>query len=178
MYAAAALLGEKGGHAITSLIALALVSAVSAMVMAGPRVYAAMAADRALPHQLAYHSKRGVPVVAIATQAVVGIAFVMIEDIQKLIRFAGFTLAMFAALTVGALFILRHRGLKGPYKTFGYPVTPLLFIGASVWIAYAQIKQNPMESLYVAGVLVGGFLLYKFMVPPPPRLPEAKVVDG
>jgi APA family basic amino acid/polyamine antiporter len=175
--AAAALLGERGGHAITSLIALALVSAVSAMVMAGPRVYAAMAADRALPHQLAYHSKRGVPVVAIATQAVVGIACVMIGDLAKLIRFAGFTLAVFAALTVGALFILRARGLKGPYKTFGYPVTPLLFIAASAWIAYAQIKQNPMESLVVAGVLFAGGLLYKFMVPPPPKLPEARVVD-
>ena len=175
--AAASLFGERGGHAITSLIALALISAVSAMVMAGPRVYAAMAADRALPHQLAYHSKRGVPVVAVATQAVAGIACVMIEDIAKLMRFAGFTLAVFAALTVGALFILRARGLKGPYKTFGYPITPLVFIGTSIWIAYAQIKQNPTESLYVAGVIVGGFLLYKVMVPPPPKIPEARVHD-
>jgi basic amino acid/polyamine antiporter, APA family len=175
--AAASLFGEKGGHAITSLIALALVSAVSAMVMAGPRVYAAMAADRALPHPLAYHSKRGVPVVAVATQAVVGIAFVMVGDLGKLIRFAGFTLAVFAALTVGALFILRARGLKGPYKTFGYPITPLLFIATSIWIAYAQIKENPTESLYVAGVLVAGFLLYKFLVKPPPKIPEARVLD-
>jgi APA family basic amino acid/polyamine antiporter len=76
------------------------------------------------------------------------------------------------------LFILRRRGLQGPYRTFGYPFTPLLFIATSVWIAYAQIKQNPKESLVVAGVLVAGGLLYKFMVPPPPKLPEARVVDG
>src|SRR6185369_13980969 len=66
--AAVQLFGAGAGNLITSLIALALVSAVSAMVMAGPRVYAAMAADRALPHQLAYYSKRGVPVAAVAAQ--------------------------------------------------------------------------------------------------------------
>ena len=57
---------QSGGNLITSLIALALVSAVSAMIMAGPRVYAAMAADRALPHAArARTRKRGVPTVAV-----------------------------------------------------------------------------------------------------------------
>jgi len=180
--AAAALLGARAGHAISSLIALALVSAVSAMVMAGPRVYAAMAADRALPQQLAWHSKRGVPTVAVAVQAVVGILFVIVGKLDELIRFAGFTLAVFAALTVGALFILRRRGLKGPYRTFAYPLTPLVFIASSVWIAYAQIKANPTESLVVLGVLVVGGVLYMVAVPrtpkppEPPPFPEARVV--
>jgi APA family basic amino acid/polyamine antiporter len=180
---AAVLFGERGGHMLTSLIALALISAVSAMVMAGPRVYSAMAKDRALPHQLAWHSKRGTPTVAVAAQAVLGIVFVLAGTLDKLIRFAGFTLAIFAALTVGALFILRRRGLKGPYRTFGYPVTPLLFIATSIWIAYAQIKVNPEESLAVAAVLVVGGLVYKFLVPPssppaePAKLPEARVLD-
>jgi basic amino acid/polyamine antiporter, APA family len=183
--AGAVLFGEKGGNAMTTLIALALVSAVSAMVMAGPRVYAAMAADHALPHQLAWHSKRGVPTLAVATQAMLGIICVLIGSLEKLLRFAGFTLAIFAALTVSTLFVLRRRGMKGPYRTFGYPVTPILFIASSIWIAYAQIKMNPLESLVVLGVLVAGFLLYKFVVPPPPpagnepaALPEARVVDG
>ena len=64
----------RGGNLITSLIALALVSAVSAMIMAGPRVYAAMAADRALPPQLGWYTKRGVPTVAVVAQGVLGIA--------------------------------------------------------------------------------------------------------
>jgi len=181
--AAANLFGERGGNAITTLIALALISAVSAMVMAGPRVYAAMAADHALPAQLAWHSKRGVPVVAVIAQGVLGIIFVLVGDLGELIRFAGFTLAIFAALTVGALFILRARGLKGPYKTFGYPLTPLLFIASSGWIAYAQIKENPVESLVVGAVLTAGGLMYVFLVPQrptppgPAELPKARVVD-
>jgi basic amino acid/polyamine antiporter, APA family len=167
--AAVVLFGTKGGNLITSLIAVALVSAVSAMIMAGPRVYAAMASDHALPPQLAWYSKRGVPTVAVAAQGVLGIAFVMVGNLGELIRFAGFTLAVFAALTVGALFILRSRGLRGAYKTFGYPVTPIIFIAVSAWIAYAQIKQNPKESLVVAGVLVVGGLAYMLLVKPARR---------
>jgi basic amino acid/polyamine antiporter, APA family len=128
-----------------------------------------MASDHALPPQLAWYSKRGVPTVAVAAQGVLGIAFVMVGNLGELIRFAGFTLAVFAALTVGALFILRSRGLRGAYKTFGYPVTPIIFIAVSAWIAYAQIKQNPKESLVVAGVLVVGGLAYMLLVKPARR---------
>jgi APA family basic amino acid/polyamine antiporter len=176
--AAVSLFGESAGNLITSLIALALVSAVSAMIMAGPRVYAAMAEDRALPQQLARYSKRGVPTVAVVTQGVLGVAFVLVGDLGGLIRFAGFTLAVFAALTVGALFILRRRGMRSAYRTPLYPITPLLFIAVSVWIAYAQFKQNPKELLVVAGVLVVGGIGYVLLVKPEPaKVPEARVVD-
>ena len=184
--AAVALFGQRAGSMFTTMIALALVSAVSAMVMAGPRVYSAMANDRALPTQLAKLNGRGVPVFAVAAQGVLGIAFVMFSELGQLMRFVGFTLAIFAALTCSTLFVLRKRGLRGPYRTWGYPVTPLLFIAVSVWIAYAQIDQNPLESLVVAGVLLVGALLYIFVVKPtkpvtplpePPKLPEARVVD-
>jgi APA family basic amino acid/polyamine antiporter len=127
-----------------------------------------------------------VPTVAVVAQGVLGIAFVLVGNLGELIRFAGFTLAVFAALTVGALFVLRARGLRGAYKTFGYPVTPLIFIAVSAWIAYAQIKQNPKESLVVLGVLAVGGLAYYFLVPtpkkteplqPPPTLPTARLHD-
>ncbi len=180
--AASTLFGGKAGSLITSVIALALVSAVSAMIMAGPRVYAAMAADRALPSQLGWYSERGVPTVAVITQGVLGIAFVMIGDLGALIRFVGFTLAVFAALTVGALFVMRRRGVQGSYRTFGYPVTPLAFIALSAWIAYAQIKDHPKESALVGLVLVVGALVYVFgwgggAARPDEKLPEARVVD-
>jgi APA family basic amino acid/polyamine antiporter len=104
--------------------------------------------------------------------------FVLVGDLAKLMRFVGFTLAIFAALAVGALFILRRRGLRGAYRTFGYPVTPIIFIAVSAWIAYSQSKQNPMESLVVAAGLVAAALVYVFVArPQPPKLPEARVVD-
>jgi APA family basic amino acid/polyamine antiporter len=181
--AAVQLFGKSAGNLITSLIAIALVSAVSAMVMAGPRVYEAMANDRALPSVLGRLNKRGVPMFAVIAQGAFGIAFVLFSELDELLRSVGFTLAIFAALTCSTLFVLRRRGLRGAYRTFAYPVTPLLFIAMSAWIAYAQIKKNPWESLAVLAVLVVGALLYVFAVKPnvtpptPPKLPEARVVD-
>jgi APA family basic amino acid/polyamine antiporter len=178
--AARSLFGAHAGSLLTSLIALALVSAVSAMIMAGPRVYAAMAEDKALPSLLAWRNRRGVPVVAVLTQGLLGILFVMVGDLGVLIRFVGFSLAIFAALTVGGVFILRARGMKSGYRTFGYPVTPALFIAVSAWIAYAQIMDHPSESLIVAAVVVVGAVVYAVTQPRlvKPALPVARVVGG
>ncbi len=181
-----ALFGASAGKALTTLIALALVSAVSAMVMAGPRVYAAMAEDRALPAMLATRSKRGVPFIAVGVQAVLGIGFVLLGNAEELIRYVGFWLAIFAALTVASLFVMRRRGVASGYRTLGYPVTPLLFIALSVWIAWAQIKQgverNPKELVFALVTVIGGAVAYGVMrrsnskaPPSPPRVPPATI---
>jgi len=172
--AAVALFGKTGGNLITSLIALALVSAVSAMVMAGPRVYSAMANDRALFAFMGRYSKRGVPTAAVIAQGVFSVTLVMVSSLGQLMRFVGFTLAIFAALAVSSLFVLRARGMRGAYRTWGYPITPLVFIGVSAWIAYAQISENPKESLIVAAVLAVGFVAYVFALQ---QKPEARIVD-
>jgi len=160
------LFGESAGRLLSTLIALALVSSVSAMLMAGPRVYAAMAADRALPRPLAYYSKRGVPSIAVVTQAVLAIVFVFIADLGELIEFVGFTLALFAALTVGAVFVFRRRArfdATAPtpaYRTIGYPITPILFIGLSVWIVYLRVSEHPRQSGFVGLLLLVGAAIY------------------
>jgi APA family basic amino acid/polyamine antiporter len=175
--AARSLFGNSAGQLVTTVIALALVSSVSAMVMAGPRVYAAMAHDRALPHQLAKHNSRGVPVRAVITQGVLACVFVLVGDLGALIRFVGFTLAIFAALTVGAVFILRKRGHRAPFQTWGYPVTPILFIGLSAWIAYAQIKTAPKEAAVVAVVLLLGAIVYVLFSRGKEVLPDESLPD-
>jgi APA family basic amino acid/polyamine antiporter len=178
--AARSLLGDRTGSLITALIALALVSAVSAMIMAGPRVYASMASDRALPPQLGWHSARGVPSIAVATQGAIAVGFVLLGSLGELIRFVGFTLAISAALTCGALYVMRMRGVKSTFKTPGYPVTPAVFIAISCWIAYAQVKDHPLESLIVLGVLGVGALVYVLLIPGQDKqeLPAARTVSG
>ncbi|MBL9013815.1 MAG: amino acid permease [Myxococcales bacterium] len=162
--AAKALFGSAAGNIVTAVIAIALVSSVSAMIMAGPRVYAAMAVDRALPHQLAHHNRRGVPLTAVITQGVLASLFCVIGDPDVLIRFVGFTLAIFAALTVSAVFVMRRRGLQSAYRTWGYPVTPILFIAMSAWIAVSQVRAQPKESAIIAAVLLAGALFYVLFV--------------
>ncbi len=175
--AARALFGGTAGNLVTSVIALALVSSVSAMIMAGPRVYAAMATDRALPRALAHHNKRGVPLAAVITQGVLATLFCVIGDPDTLIRFVGFTLSIFAALTVSAVFVMRLRGHKAAYRTFGYPVTPLAFIALSVWIASSQIYNRPRESFAIAVVLALGGLFYVLMVRGKEPLPDESLPE-
>jgi len=158
--AARNLFGASAGRVLSTLISLALVSSVSAMMMAGPRVYAAMAADHALPKQLAIYSRRGVPAVAVVTQCALAIVFVLIGSLGQLIEFVGFTLAIFAALTVGAVFVFRARGRTAPYRTLGYPVTPILFIALSVWIVYLRVLSAPKQSAAVGALLVVGAIVY------------------
>jgi basic amino acid/polyamine antiporter, APA family len=160
--AATSMFGSSAGRALSTLIALALVSAVSAMVMAGPRVYAAMAADGALPRVLTRRNRRGAPLIAVFAQGVIAIAIVMVAKLGQVLRYVGFTLAIFAALTVAAVVVMRWKrpDAARPYRTFGYPLTPILFVGLSIWVAYAQIDQHPEESLFVLGTLVAGAVAY------------------
>ena len=186
--AARSLFGGSAGSFVSSVIALALVSSVSAMIMAGPRVYAAMAINRALPQQLAKFNARGVPVNAVVVQGVIATLFILIGDLGWLFRLVGFTLSIFAALTVGAVFVLRRRGQRAAYQTWGYPVTPVAFIMLSAWIAVSQFKSNPKESMFGLTLLGFGVILYMVFVrnrpaladeslPEMPRVvPEARVV--
>ncbi|HXU04020.1 MAG TPA: APC family permease [Polyangia bacterium] len=183
--AARSLFGASAANVASSVIALALVSSVSAMIMAGPRVYAAMAADHALPHQLAHTNKRGVPVIAVVAQGVFAALLVVFAELGFLLRLIGFTLTIVTALAVGAVFVFRARGHKAAYRTWGYPVTPVVFILLSIWIAYSQIKSQPKESAIGLGIIVGGLALCLAFVKRPATsalwnpardLPEARVV--
>ena len=158
--AARRLFGNSAGSMLSTMIALALVSSVSAMLMAGPRVYAAMAADHALPAPLARYTKRGVPAVAVITQCVIAIICVAAGDLKELIEFAIFALSISAALTVAAVFVFRARGKVAPYRTFGYPITPILFVGLSAMIVILQFMAKPKQSAIVLGVIAVGGLLY------------------
>ena len=168
---ARALFGIHAGDLLSSLIALVLMSVVSAMMMAGPWVYATMAADHALPHQLARYSKRGVPSIAVIVQCVLAIAFAVASDPDQLVRLIGFTLAIFTALTVGAVFVFRARGKVAPFRTPGYPVTPLLFLALSLWTVYFGVSSQPKLSLEIAAVLVAGAVVYLATARGKPRTP-------
>ena len=175
--AARHLFGNSAGNVVSVVIAIALVSSVSAMIMTGPRVYAAMAIDRALPHQLAKFNKRGVPVNAVILQGVLATAFVLVASLGSLMRFVAFMLSIFAALTVGSVFVLRKRKQPAAYRTWGYPVTPILFIVMSAWIAYSQIKSQPKESALGGLLLVVAAILYVVLTKNRPRLPDESLPE-
>jgi APA family basic amino acid/polyamine antiporter len=90
--------------------------------------------------------------------------------------YAGFVLNLFTFLTVLGLFILRWRqpDLVRPYRAWGYPITPLVFLGLSGWTLAFILSEKPIESLYGLATLAVGVFVYFLTtrsgaVPVPPK---------
>ena len=160
--AAKALFGPTVGSVVSVLIALALVSSVSAMIMAGPRVYMAMAEDGLFFRLFARRGKGGAPWASVVLQGAIALVLALTATFEQLLVYIGFTLSLFAALTVLAAFVLRRRepNAERPYRARGWPVTPILFLSLSVWMAIFSIKSKPVESLAGLATLVIGLALY------------------
>ena len=165
--AATRLFGSGMGRVLSGLIAFALVSSVSAMVMAGPRIYMAMAEDGLFFKALARRNSGGAPVISVLVQGALALFLLFIARFDQLINYIGFTLAIFATLTVIAALVLRVKRPKAerPYRTLGWPVTPILFVGFNLWMIYFVVKMRPMECAAGAGTLIAGGLLFLFLGP-------------
>ena len=163
--AATGLFGAKTGTIFSTAITICLMSVISAMILTGPRVYYAMANDNVFPRWFGVVNPRHTtPGKAIFLQAVIAIIMVLTSSFDRLLMYIGFTLSLFAMLTVIGLIILRAKnpGLERPYKTFGYPVTPALFILSNLWIIVYSIKDNPTVLFYGGGTIVVGILIYMY----------------
>lgn len=160
--AAVRLLGPGAGRALSALIALTLAAAVSAMLMAGPRVYERMGRDYPSLAVLARRSHGRGPVAAVTLQAVLALAMIATSSFGALLLFIGFTLSLVAGLTVAGVFVLRRRepGLARPVRTWGYPVTPLLFVVLSGWMIVHALVENPASSWAGLATAVVGLGLY------------------
>jgi APA family basic amino acid/polyamine antiporter len=163
--AAISLFGVKIGTIFSGAITICLLSVISAMIMTGPRVYYAMAKDNAFPKWFGdVNPKHTTPGKAILLQAAIAIIMVITSSFDKLLMYIGFTLSLFAMLTVIGLMILRFRlpSIDRPYRTFGYPVTPVLFILSNLWIIAHTVKGNPFVLIYGGGTIVLGLFVYLY----------------
>ncbi|MGH8222923.1 MAG: APC family permease, partial [Woeseiaceae bacterium] len=133
--AAKAAFGDIGGRATGLVLALLLVSTVSAMTIAGPRVLQVIGEDFRALKLFSYTNEDGIPSIAIYIQSGLTILFVLTSSFESILVFAGFTLALNSFATVLGVFVLRARqpGLARPYRTFLYPVTPLIYLALTGW---------------------------------------------
>lgn len=154
--------GEAVGRFAGVALALLLVSTISAMIMAGPRVLQVIGQDFPSLHLLARTNADGLPWVAIAAQSVLTIAFILSASFERVLVFAGFTLALNSFVTVFGIFVLRYRrpDLPRPYRTFGFPVTPLIYLGLTGWTLFYVLYTRPAEGLFGLGLIVSGVLVY------------------
>jgi APA family basic amino acid/polyamine antiporter len=162
---ASALFGANVGKYLGAAIGIGILSALSAMILTGPRVYYAMSKDGVFFELFGrVHQRYKTPAFAIFLQAALAIVFILTLSFEKLLIYIGFTLALFAMLTVLGLMTLRlkAKALRSPYKTFGYPVTPIIFILGNLWIAYFSIRSQPLASLWGLLTIACGIAVYLY----------------
>jgi len=160
--AARSLFGERGGAWMGLLISFGLISTVSSMVWAGPRVTQVMGEDYRLFGFLSARNRWGAPHLAILFQALIVIILISFALFEQIIIYIQAILTLSSMLVVLGVIYLRIRRPHEPrpYRTWGYPVTPLLFAGVSVYMLVVLVRDRPMETVWGAGTVLLGAGVY------------------
>jgi APA family basic amino acid/polyamine antiporter len=165
--AASRLFGPEIAGFFSALMALSIVSTVSAMVTVGPRVYYAMAKNGAFFKSAAQvHDRYRTPVAAIVAQGLCA-SVMTLTPFPKLFFYIGMTLNFTAALAVASLFVFRRRRpdwQKLGAVSFAFPLVPLIFILTATWMTIYGITQQTRVSLLAIGTIVAGALVYHFRI--------------
>ena len=162
---AAALWGAESGRFVAALLSLSIAGAVSAMTWAGPRVYWAMANDGAISPWLASLDQRtAVPSRAIVFQTAWASVLILTGTFEQLLIFSGLVLALFMAITLSSIFILRTR--QGHdlsfYRAPFYPILPIILVAGTLTLVIYSVAQRPTESFWGAATVLSGIPLYYF----------------
>ena len=130
------LFGPAGAAPVTVVLCLSIFASASAMTIAGPRVYYAFGRDFAPLGWLARaDAKTGAPRSALVLQGVATSIIIVSGRIDQIQQYAGFTLSLFACLAVSCVIVLRLRqpNANRPFRAWGYPATPLVFLAVTIW---------------------------------------------
>jgi APA family basic amino acid/polyamine antiporter len=155
--ATTALFGYQTSAWITGIITVSVLGALNVVTMLGPRIYYAMARDGVFFKSLArVHPNFGTPISAIILQAIWACLLIVTGTFGTLFTFVSVIITLFSALTVGSVIVLRWKRpeLNRPYKLWGYPIVPIVFILAHLWIVWGSLTEKPLESLW--GVVIVG----------------------
>ena len=160
---AKSIFGVRGSTAMTLLICLALLSSLSSMVMVGPRVTQVMGEDLTALRVFARRNARGAPVRAIVLQSSIALFLVVTSTFEVVLTYVGFLLALFALMTVLGVFVMRVKEphAKRPFKTWGYPVTPAVFLLLNGWMLCYLVIERPLPSLGGLITVACGILFYR-----------------
>jgi APA family basic amino acid/polyamine antiporter len=154
--------GAAGGQVAAALICLGLISSVSSMIWIGPRVTVAMGEDLPGLALLAIKTRNGTPRVALGMQAVITTVLLLTGKFEDVLVYIQMALILFSALTVLGVIVLRVRepNLPRPYRTWGYPVTPVLFLLVSAIMIFYVVQTKPWQSLAGLGTVLAGLIVY------------------
>jgi APA family basic amino acid/polyamine antiporter len=159
------LFGDWGGNFVSLIIAFGLISAVGAMSISGSRMYEAVGEDFKKLSFFAKRNKNNVPANALYFQMIVSILMIFSSAFDTLLKYIGFTISIFAGLAVFGVIVMRIKAPDIPrtYKTFGYPITPIIFVLLSLWMIIYSIVEEPKIALTGIATILLGFVLYYFV---------------
>ena len=163
--ATSALLGDSAGALVAAAVVVSIFGAINGSIIVGPRVYFAMARDGLFFKRVAEVSqKNGTPGFAILAQAIWTSVIVMSGTFDQILTFTMFVAIAFWILAAGAVFVLRKKrpDLPRPYRTWGYPVVPAVFILASAGVMLSILIERPVESFAGIALTALGLPAYFF----------------
>jgi APA family basic amino acid/polyamine antiporter len=161
--AADTLFGSFAGNLMALVTLLISAGSISAMVLAGPRVYYAMARDGLFLKSASHvHPAWRTPAASIVAQAVWSGVLVISGSFEQLANYTGFAIMLFGAIAVTSLFVLRRRfpDEPRPFRALGYPIAPGLFAIVCYAAAINAILRTPATSATGLGIILLGVPIY------------------
>ncbi len=154
--------GETGGRIVGAMICIGLISSVSAMMWIGPRVMMTMGEDIPALRVFARRSTQGAPAYAILFQLTVATLMLFTRSFEAVLDFIQFSLLFCSFFTVLGVIKLRimRPDLPRPYRAWGYPVTPVIFLLVTLFMMYYLVVDRPLQSFFGALIMVSGLLIY------------------
>ena len=157
--AARTFLGAAGASVVAGMVMLSAFGALNGATMTGPRIFFAMADDGLFFRPIAsVHPRWRTPWAAIALAASLGIGYVSLRSFEQLADSFILGIWPFYALAVGAVFRLRRTRpeMERPYRTWGYPWVPLVFLAASLAMLGNALIEQPGSTLVGFGIILLG----------------------
>ena len=167
--AARALIGPGAAGGFAGLITLITLGALNVTILAAARIPYALGRDRAvLPALGALHPRFGTPARALAVQGIWAGVLILTGTFASLLTFATVMMILLSGLTVAGVFRLRVTApdLPRPYRTWGYPVVPALYLAACAGMAAGAILEQPRASLAALGILAAGIPVFYWRTRP------------
>ena len=154
--------GSFGGRLVGALICIGLVSSISAMTWIGPRVAMTMGEDMPLLQVFSRRSKRGVPAIAISFQLVISSLLLLSQSFEAVLDFIQFSLTFCSFFAVLGVIKMRitHPNLARPYRAWGYPITPFIFLSVTLFMMYYLVVNRSLQSLAGVAMMSAGLLVY------------------
>jgi APA family basic amino acid/polyamine antiporter len=154
--------GDYAAIIMAVFIMISTFGANHGLIIAGPRVYYAMAKDGLFFKKVGSINKKGVPGFAIAVQGIWSVILCLSGTYGNLLDYVIFAVLIFFTITILAIFILRVKrpDIKRPYKAFGYPVIPAIYILSTLFIMVVLLIYKPNYTFPGLGIVLLGIPVF------------------